>query len=73
MKPEFPAVPGNECVASILSTGPDSKLKEGDLVVPLKTGLGTWRSHAILEENEVMKVPSGVEVPEAGKNYAIQQ
>lgn len=35
------------------------------MVVPFATGLGTWRSHAIYNENELMKVPSGVPSTEA--------
>lgn len=66
MKPEFPAVPGNECVAEVLEVGSSVKnLKPGDLVVPFATGLGTWRSHAIFKEDEIMKVPEGVPLPEA--------
>lgn len=66
MKPEFPAVPGNECVAEVLEKGPTVKcLEVGDLVVPFATGIGTWRSHAIYKENEVMKVPNALPLPEA--------
>lgn len=66
MKPEFPAVPGNECVAEVLEVGSAVKsLKPGDVIVPLSSGLGTWRSHAVYKEDEVMKVPEGVPLPEA--------
>jgi trans-2-enoyl-CoA reductase len=66
VKPEFPAVPGNECVAEVLDVGPDTKcIKPGDLVIPTATGKGTWRSHAVFDESDVMKVPDGVGVPEA--------
>lgn len=65
MKPEFPAVPGNECVAEVLQVGSSVKsLKPGDVIVPFATGLGTWRSHAIYKESEVMKVPEGLPLPE---------
>lgn len=40
-------------------------LKPGDVIIPFATGLGTWRSHAIFKENEVMKVPDGIPLPEA--------
>lgn len=35
------------------------------MVVPFASGLGTWRSHAIYSENELMKVPPGVPSTEA--------
>jgi mitochondrial enoyl-[acyl-carrier protein] reductase / trans-2-enoyl-CoA reductase len=66
VKPEFPAVPGNECVAEVLEVGSAVKsIKKGDVIVPFATGLGTWRSHAIYSESEVMKVPEGIPLPEA--------
>lgn len=66
MKPEFPAVPGNECVAEVLEVGSSVKsLKPGDLIVPFATGLGTWRSHAIFKEDDVMKIPQDIPLPEA--------
>lgn len=66
MKPEFPAVPGNECVAEVLEVGSSVKsLKQGDVIIPFATGLGTWRSHAVFKEDEVMKVPEGIPLPEA--------
>lgn len=66
MKTEFPAVPGNECVAEVLEVGQSVKsLKVGDRIIPISTGLGTWRSHAIYKEGEVMKVPEGIPLPEA--------
>lgn len=66
VKPKFPAVPGNECVAKVLQVGPAVKsLKVGDVVVPFTSGLGTWRSHAVFKESDVMKVPDGIPLPEA--------
>lgn len=40
-------------------------LKPGDLIVPYSTGLGTWRSHAVFKEDDVMKVPTNIPLPEA--------
>lgn len=66
VKPEFPAIPGNECVAEVVQVGSDVKsLKAGDVVVPFTSGLGTWRSHAVFKESDVMKVPDGIPLPEA--------
>jgi len=57
-RPELPAVPGNEGVAEIVQTGSDvPDLAAGDRVVLLKNMLGTWRSHLILNRNEVLKIP----------------
>lgn len=50
----------------MLEVGSDVKdLKAGDMVVPFSTGLGTWRSHAIYKEDELMKVPEGIPSTEA--------
>lgn len=66
MKVELPAVGGNECVAEVLEVGCDVKLLQpGDKIVPFTTGLGTWRSHALFKEVDVMKVPSDLPLPEA--------
>lgn len=52
---------GNECVAEVLEVGSSvTTLKAGDIVIPLSSGLGTWRTHAIFNEKEVLKIPEGV-------------
>ncbi|KAJ6626436.1 Enoyl-[acyl-carrier-protein] reductase, mitochondrial [Pseudolycoriella hygida] len=57
-KPPLPAVPGNECVAEVMACGPNTKsLQPGDRVIPFVTQLGTWRTHALFEENKLLKVP----------------
>ncbi|KAG5672627.1 hypothetical protein PVAND_002742 [Polypedilum vanderplanki] len=66
VKPEFPAVGGNECVAQVMELGSNVKsFSVGDIVLPLATGLGTWRTHAIYKENELIKVPKEVPLVEA--------
>lgn len=66
VRPKFPAVPGNECVAEVIETGKDvQNLKIGDRIIPASTGLGTWVSHSLYKADEVMKVPSGVGLVEA--------
>lgn len=66
MKTDFPAVPGNECVAEVLEVGSSVKsFKAGDKIIPNSTGLGTWRSHAIYKEDDVMKVPENIPLSEA--------
>lgn len=65
-KPDLPAVPGNECVAEIIACGPNVKtLKVGDRVIPFTIQSGTWRTHSLYNESNVMKVPSELGVVEA--------
>ncbi|KAL8690462.1 MAG: hypothetical protein Q9218_004098 [Villophora microphyllina] len=55
--PETSAVPGNEACFEVLSAGSGCKnLAKGDWVIPRQTGLGTWRTHLQVEEDNVMKV-----------------
>lgn len=66
MKPKFPAIPGNECVAEVIEIGNNVKsVNVGDRIIPASTGLGTWVSHSIYKAKDVMKVPSGVGLIEA--------
>lgn len=65
-KPKLPAVPGNEGVGEILMIGKDVRgLKVGDRVVPLTTGTGTWRTHAVLPFTVALKVPKDLGLIEA--------
>lgn len=51
------AVPGNEGVFEVVSTGdPSSSLKKGDWVIPAAQHIGTWRTHAVFEANDVLKI-----------------
>lgn len=55
-KPPF--VGGNDGLGVVMKVGPGVKnLVEGDWVVPLKPGLGTWRSLAVWKEKHVFKIP----------------
>ncbi|XP_065091930.1 enoyl-[acyl-carrier-protein] reductase, mitochondrial [Ochlerotatus camptorhynchus] len=66
VKPQFPAVGGNECVSEVVAVGGQvGGLKVGDRVVPFATGLGTWRSHALYKEGSLMKVPNSIGIAEA--------
>lgn len=65
IKPPLPAVPGNECVAEVIATGPNVlKLKVGDRITPFARGSGTWRSHAIYCESDVIVLPKEIGVVE---------
>ncbi|KAK7734730.1 mitochondrial 2-enoyl thioester reductase [Cytospora paraplurivora] len=47
------SVPGNEGCLEVLSVGSAvSSLKKGDWVIPSKTGFGTWRTHALVDNAE---------------------
>lgn len=65
-KPPLPCVAGNECVAEVISCGPDTTLlRPGDRVIPFVTQLGTWRTHALFEETKLIKVPKELGLVEA--------
>lgn len=65
-KPTLPAVPGSEGVAKVLKVGPGvTDFSEGDHVVPLTNNLGTWRTHLILPQEIILKVPKKLGLVEA--------
>ncbi|KRT78241.1 hypothetical protein AMK59_8712 [Oryctes borbonicus] len=66
VKPELPAVGGNEGVGEVINVGSDvTKFSLGDRVVPLVNALGTWRSHLIVTEKNILKVPKELGLVEA--------
>lgn len=60
-------IAGNDGVARVESIGPGTKssLAVGDVVLPKRHGLGTWRDVAILPADALLKIPRDVE-PVAG-------
>ncbi|KOC61095.1 putative trans-2-enoyl-CoA reductase, mitochondrial [Habropoda laboriosa] len=65
-KPPLPAIPGNEGVGEIIAVGSNVKdLNIGDRVVPNGANLGTWRTHATYNSEELMKIPKDVGTIEA--------
>ncbi|KAK6224850.1 zinc-binding dehydrogenase [Colletotrichum tabaci] len=59
--PEPAAVPGNEGVFEVVSVGSeagagDGGLRKGDWVIPSASSFGTWRTHAVADAKDVMKV-----------------
>jgi trans-2-enoyl-CoA reductase len=51
------AVMGYDGVGQIIRCGPGTLgLQPGDLVVPGQFGLGTWRSHAVLQATQLQKI-----------------
>ena len=56
-------IPGYDGVARVIAVGPPCSssespedLRPGDLVIPRRHGLGTWRSRAILAVDDVMRI-----------------
>lgn len=59
--PDLPAVGGNEGVGQVLEVGGLVKsLKSGDWVIPKDAGLGTWRTEAVLAEDDVISLPNTI-------------
>ncbi|KAI8168364.1 Enoyl-[acyl-carrier-protein] reductase [Colletotrichum sp. SAR 10_70] len=55
--PEPAAIPGNEGVFEVVSVGSkDLGLQRGDWVIPAASSFGTWRTHAVADAKDVMKV-----------------
>lgn len=66
VKPKFPAVGGNECVAEVIQVGDKVKtLAAGQRVVPSATGIGTWSTHAIYAEEQLMPISNKIGLAEA--------
>lgn len=64
--PKLPAIAGNEGVAEILECGSNVKnFKVGDRIIPFTNLLGTWRTHALLSDQLIMKVPAKMGIVEA--------
>ncbi|KAL5335672.1 hypothetical protein BJX70DRAFT_309817 [Aspergillus crustosus] len=51
------AIGGNEGAFEVIATGPEVKsLTKGDWVIMKRTGQGTWRTHAQLDESQLIKI-----------------
>ncbi|ATY60237.1 Alcohol dehydrogenase zinc-containing [Cordyceps militaris] len=49
--------PGNEGVFEVVSVGGAiNELRKGDWVIPAVSQIGTWRTHAIFDSNQLLKV-----------------
>uniref|UniRef100_A0AAF5HXK5 Enoyl-[acyl-carrier-protein] reductase, mitochondrial n=1 Tax=Strongyloides stercoralis TaxID=6248 RepID=A0AAF5HXK5_STRER len=63
VKPTLPAIPGNEGCGIVIKTNEKEKnLKEGDLVIPRVSGLGTWRDYAVHKSSDVFKINKGFNI-----------
>lgn len=57
---------GNEGAGEVISVGPKvTKVKKGDIIIPVATGLGTWTSYAKFTEENILKIPGNVGIVEA--------
>ena len=66
IKPELPAIGGNEGVGEVVSIGSKAKsLNVGDRVLPAKAGLGTWRSHIVCSPDELTHVSKKLSIIQA--------
>jgi len=55
--PKLPAYAGNEGVGEVAVIGKGiNKLKVGDIVIPLKSGFGTWRNYAVTTEDQLLAI-----------------
>ncbi|KAI6783060.1 trans-2-enoyl-CoA reductase-like protein [Emericellopsis cladophorae] len=50
------AVPGNEGVFEVLAAPGGSDIHKGDWVIPAKSQFGTWRTHAVAEADDFIKI-----------------
>ncbi|XP_030637837.1 enoyl-[acyl-carrier-protein] reductase, mitochondrial isoform X2 [Chanos chanos] len=59
--PDLPAVGGNEGVGKVVEVGSEvRRLKVGDWVIPKDAGLGTWRTAAVINAEDLIAVPSDI-------------
>eukprot|EP00892_Ulva_mutabilis_P008670 jgi/Ulvmu1/6175/UM028_0031.1 len=66
VKPKYDDVPGHEGVAKVRSVGDGATgLQPGDMVVPIATGQGTWRTCGVFNAADWHKVPSDLPINDA--------
>ncbi|KAH3680754.1 hypothetical protein WICPIJ_008115 [Wickerhamomyces pijperi] len=58
------AIAGNEGLFEVFKTGPgvSSKFQIGDRVVPIFANTGTWTSHNIIKEDQLIKLPKDLSI-----------
>ncbi|CCH41097.1 2-enoyl thioester reductase [Wickerhamomyces ciferrii] len=56
------AIAGNEGLFEVIEKGSNVKLELGDHVIPLHSNSGTWTSHQIAPEDQLIKLPKDVSV-----------
>lgn len=68
-----PAAPcGNEGLFEVLKVGDNVKgLEVGDWVIPANVNFGTWRTHALGEEQDFIQLPNPTQSRTSGKPYGL--
>ncbi|KAI6232849.1 Enoyl-[acyl-carrier-protein] reductase, mitochondrial [Aphelenchoides fujianensis] len=62
VKPQLPAVGGNEGCGWVEKVGSNvSNVKAGDLVIPARSGLGTWRTFGVHKADEIFPLDARLE------------
>jgi trans-2-enoyl-CoA reductase len=70
VKPPLPSIPGNEGVGEVISVGTKvTGLKKGDRVLPRANAWGTWRTHAVCDAKEMMKVSCSCNITSAHEHH----
>lgn len=64
-KVSLPAIGGNEGLFEVIYKGRDVPHTEGDWVVPVNPGVGTWASHAVVDAQEFIKIPKVIPADQA--------
>ena len=68
VKPKLPAIGGNEGVAEVIKVGPEvTDMKVGDRVMPSISASGTWRTYAVMNSTDVMKIDPQLDVLSAAQ------
>ncbi|KAK7501847.1 hypothetical protein BaRGS_00006933 [Batillaria attramentaria] len=63
VRPQLPAVAGNEGVGQVMEIGTEvERFRPGDWVIPADLGWGTWRTVAVTEEKNLIRVPNDIPV-----------
>ncbi|MBN3326502.1 MECR protein, partial [Atractosteus spatula] len=59
--PPFPAIGGNEGVGEVVEIGTNvTAFRPGDWVIPVDAGFGTWRTEAVCDECDLIKIPKDI-------------
>ncbi|OCT80166.1 enoyl-[acyl-carrier-protein] reductase, mitochondrial [Xenopus laevis] len=59
--PRLPAIGGNEGVGKVIKVGCSvNSVKPGDWVIPIDSGFGTWRTHAVCQADKVTSIPNDI-------------
>ena len=70
-KPKLPAVGGNEGVGEVISVGKDVRsVQPGDWVIPSHVNSGTWCTHKLAYDGDLIRLPKGLSV-EAAASIAV--